>query len=132
MTLPLNYSDFLWIYLRDENAGRSMGQTKHRVGAVFVGTATWTREGGSQLFNTSSYAPWTRTMSGVNTTIDDVNPNIIYSTLPEWNTGVWSGQTPQPLYGTNHGTPNPGAIATMTFDGTASKLFFACWALCMY
>ena len=58
-----------------------------------------------------------------NTTVDDVDPHVVYSTLPAWNTGIWSGQTPQPLMGTNHGTPNPGATATFTFNGTAGLLY---------
>jgi hypothetical protein len=57
-------------------------------------------------------------MSG-NTTVDDVDPQVIYSTSPAWNTGIWSGQVPQPLFDTNHGTPNPGAVMTFTFNGTA-------------
>jgi hypothetical protein len=56
-----------------------------------------------------------------NTTIDDVDPSISYSSSPEWNTNVWAEQDPQPLGGTNHGTPNPGATATLTFEGTASE-----------
>ncbi|PVG03896.1 hypothetical protein CPB86DRAFT_778991 [Serendipita vermifera] len=66
-------------------------------------------------------------MSGVNTTIDDVNPRITYSTSPSWNTNVWADQRPQPLYGTNHGTPNPGASATFTFDGTAIYVYGYKW-----
>jgi hypothetical protein len=61
-------------------------------------------------------------MSGVNTTIDDNDPRITYSTSPyEWDMGIWSGQNPQPLYNTNHGSPIPGATAEFTFEGTASK-----------
>ena len=58
----------------------------------------------------------------MNATIDDVDSHIVYSSNPAWNTDVWAQQSPQPLYGTNHGTPNPGATATFTFNGTAGQL----------
>jgi hypothetical protein len=58
-----------------------------------------------------------------NTTVDDTDSNVVYSTSPAWNTGVWGGQIPQPLMGTNHGTPNPGAFVTFTFNGTAGMSY---------
>ncbi|PVG03894.1 hypothetical protein CPB86DRAFT_869268 [Serendipita vermifera] len=62
-------------------------------------------------------------MSVGNTTIDDADPRVIYSSSPAWNTGIWSGQKPQPLYASNHGTPNPGATATLTFEGTGIRVY---------
>ncbi|KAG8798967.1 hypothetical protein FRC17_007255 [Serendipita sp. 399] len=63
----------------------------------------------------------------MNTTVDDTSALFTYSTNPPWNTNVWAQQNPQPLYGTNHGTPNPGATATLRFNGTAVYVYGYKW-----
>lgn len=60
----------------------------------------------------------------VNTTIDDTDIAVAYETYPDWNTNVWSEQSPQPFNGTNHGTPNPGASVKFDFIGTAGHYSF--------
>lgn len=59
----------------------------------------------------------------MNTTVDDADTPAVYSTNPAWNLNVWAEQNPQPLYGTNHGTPNPNASMTFTFTGTAVYVY---------
>ncbi|KAG9054855.1 hypothetical protein FS842_003947 [Serendipita sp. 407] len=64
----------------------------------------------------------------MNSTIDDTDSHASYSVDPAWNTGVWAQQNPQPLFGTNHGTPNPGATASFTFNGTAIYVYGYKWS----
>ncbi|PVG03892.1 hypothetical protein CPB86DRAFT_778984 [Serendipita vermifera] len=62
-------------------------------------------------------------MSDGKTLIDDADTQVNYSTSPGWEKGIWPGQNPQPRYGTNHGTPNPGETATLTFEGVAIRVY---------
>lgn len=55
----------------------------------------------------------------MNFTIDDADSPVMYSASPAWNKGIWPQQDPQPLFNSNHGTPNPGAQMTLSFTGTA-------------
>ncbi|KIM32477.1 hypothetical protein M408DRAFT_20762 [Serendipita vermifera MAFF 305830] len=59
----------------------------------------------------------------MNSTIDDTDTPVSYSVTPSWNTNIWDQQVPQPLFSSNHGSPNPGAYMTLTFSGTAVYVY---------
>lgn len=65
----------------------------------------------------------TMAQTNLNVTFDDTDPSVSYSSSPGWDTLVWAQQLPQPLEGTNHGTPNPGAKATFRFTGNAVYVY---------
>ncbi|KIM26225.1 hypothetical protein M408DRAFT_10046 [Serendipita vermifera MAFF 305830] len=59
----------------------------------------------------------------MNTTIDDPDFRVIYSSTPSWRTDLWLEQSPPAYLDTTHRTQNPGAYATFTFTGTAVYVY---------
>ncbi|KIM21635.1 hypothetical protein M408DRAFT_12475 [Serendipita vermifera MAFF 305830] len=59
----------------------------------------------------------------MNTTIDDPDLSVIYSSTPSWRTDLWLEQSPPAYLSTTHRTQNGGAYATFTFTGTAVYVY---------